>query len=239
MASKRRMFDRMTHHLGAIVLVLLSVTAGPLAAEQTDRWLFRVYLDDREIGFHEFSVTTREGRREVETNARFDVTFLIFTAYRYDHRNRETWTGDCLAGLESVTDDNGTEYRVSGEAQANGFVLSVNRDAATIGIECVQTFAYWNPAILDATRLLNSQTGELAVVTIRADGAETLAIGPHKVPAERYTIETEDGPIRLWYAPGSRHWLALEAETDGGRTLRYVPLELPWNAVTQTRLAMD
>ena len=239
MACMRSIFDRFTRRAVATALMLCAVTAGPLTADEADRWLFQVYLDDREIGFHEYAVTERDGRRVVETTARFDVTFLFFTAYRYDHQNRETWSGNCLQNLESVTDDNGDEYRVSGEARADGFALNVNRNAAHIGSDCVRTFAYWNPAILDAQRLLNSQTGELADVTIRAEGTETLAIGPHNVPAERYTIATEDGPIHLWYAPGSRHWLALEAETDGGRTLRYVPLQLPWNAVTQTRLAMD
>lgn len=223
----------------ALAALLFGLFATPLAADDADRWLFRVYLDDREIGYHEFSVTERDNQRIVETSARFDVRFLIFNAYSYDHRNRETWSGECLLGLESVTDDNGTEYRVTGEAGANGFLLEVNRDAEKIGSDCVRSFAYWNPAILDAQRLLNSQTGEMTPVTVRATGADTLEIGPHRVAAESYTIETGDGPIRLWYSPGSRHWLALEAETAGGRTLRYVPLILPWNAVGDTRLAMD
>jgi len=227
--------------LSLLILFMLfgAIWSMPLAADQADRWLFRVYLDDREIGFHEFSVTERDGRHQVETTARFDVKILFFNAYSYDHRNQESWSGDCLQGLNAITDDNGTEYRVSGEAREDGFELEVNRDAERIGSDCVRTFAYWNPAILDAQRLLNSQTGELADVTIRAEGAESLEIGPHRVPAEKYTIETNDRPIRLWYAPGGQHWLALEAETEGGRTLRYVPLILPWNAVGETRLAMD
>ncbi|MEJ2384963.1 MAG: DUF6134 family protein [Xanthomonadales bacterium] len=222
-----------------LAVIVLGAAVQPLAADESDRWLFRVYLDDREIGYHEFTVTERDGRRDVETTARFDVKFLFINAYSYDHQNRETWSGDCLQGLDAVTDDNGTEYRVNGEAKPNGFLLNVNRAAERIGSDCVRTFAYWNPAILQADRLLNSQTGELADVTIRSEGPDTLEIGPHRVAAEQYTIETEDGPIRLWYAPGGQHWLALEAETDGGRTLRYVPLILPWNAVGETRLAMD
>ena len=223
----------------ALILLCCAICSTPLAAGDTDRWLFRVYLDDREIGYHEFSVVERDGRRDVVTTARFDVRILFFNAYSYDHKNRESWSGDCLQELEAVTDDNGTEYRLSGEARADGFLLQVNRDAERIGSGCVRTFAYWNPAILDARHLLNSQTGELTPVSIHANGPETVEIGPHRVAAERYTIETDDGPIRLWYAPGGRHWLALEAETAGGRTLRYVPLVLPWNAVGDKRLALD
>jgi hypothetical protein len=218
---------------------VLATLAMPLAADDGDRWLFRVYLDQREIGYHEFRVSEREGRRQVEVSARFDVDILFFNAYSYDHSNRESWSGDCLETIESVTNDNGDEYRVNGQSGGDGFVVEVNRDVARLGEGCVRSFAYWNPVILDSTRLLNAQTGEVVDVTVRPEGAVTLDIGPHRVPAERYTIEMDDGPIRLWYAPGSRHWLALEAETAGGRTLRYVPLALPWNAVGETRLAMD
>lgn len=222
-----------------ITAIILAACCAPLVADDADRWMFRVYLDDREIGFHEFSVVERDGRRDVRINARFDVKVLFFNAYSYDHRNRETWAGNCLEGIEAVTNDNGDEYRVTGASRTSDFLVAVNRDEAQIDNGCIQTFAYWNPAILDAERLLNAQTGEFVDVTIRADGPETLEIGPHRVPAERYTIEMTDGPIRLWYAPGGQHWLALEAETRGGRTLRYVPLALPWNAVGEKRLAMD
>jgi len=230
----------MLKNLRNTVLALLCLGgAAPALADDADRWLFRVYLDDREIGFHEFAVRDLGGRREVEVTARFDVRILFFNAYRYDHRNRETWYDDCLEGIESTTDDNGDAYRVNGRVDAGDFVLETHIEAARIDAPCVQTFAYWNPAILEAERLLNAQTGEWVDVAIRPEGAVTLDIGPHRVAAEKYTIEMDDGPIRLWYSPGGRHWLALEAETAGGRTLRYVPLALPWNAVTEHRLAMD
>jgi hypothetical protein len=222
-----------------LALIASLTVSSPAAADDADRWLFRVYLDDREIGFHEFSVRERDGRFDVETTANFDVNILFFNAYSYNHKNRETWSGNCLEGIEAVTDDNGKEYRISGEARPDGFRLKVNRDPETIGLDCVRTFAYWNPAILDAERLLNSQTGEFAEVTVRSNGPQTLDIGPHRVAAEKYTLESGEGPIRLWYAPGGQHWLALEADLESGRTLRYVPLVLPWNAVGETRLALN
>ena len=80
----------LSRFLGAFLLLATSV---PLMAEDSDRWVFRVYLDDREIGFHEFSVTDRDGGQDVEISAEFDVKFLFFNAYSYDHRNLESWAG--------------------------------------------------------------------------------------------------------------------------------------------------
>jgi len=85
--------------------------------------------------------------------------------------------------------------------------------------ECVQTFAYWNPSILRATRLLNPQTGEYEPVQISELGSDVIA----GQPAERFRLiggGTTPLKIDLWYSP-ARDWLALESRTPEGRTLRY------------------
>ena len=212
--------------------------AGVSAVSPENAWRFRVFLDDREIGYHHFYLAGEGEHRQLRSEARFEVKLLFVKVFDYEHENLETWSGNCLQSIRSRTDSNGDLYSVNGRRADDAFRVVANEGAAALP-ECVMTFAYWNPAILDADRLLNSQTGQLAEVTVRAHGPETLDIGPHRVPAEKYTIESTEGPIRLWYAPGSRHWLALEAELESGRTLRYVPLVLPWNAVGETRLALN
>jgi len=83
----------------------------------------------------------------------------------------------------------------------------------------VQTFAYWNPSILEASHLLNPQTGEYVPV-------KTLLMGREIVggqPADRYRLIGEGRTplqIDLWYSPG-RDWLALESLTPEGHRLRY------------------
>jgi hypothetical protein len=232
MASERML----SRFLGAFLLLTTSV---PLMAGDSNRWLFRVYLDDREIGYHEFSVTDREGGQDVEISAEFDVKILFFNAYSYDHQNLESWTGDCLARIDASTNDNGAKSAVSGQSSANGFVVNVNQDDAVVGADCVRSFAYWNPVILESETLLNAQTGELVDVVIRNHGADMVQVGSDQLPAEKYTIEMRDGPIHLWYSPGARQWLALEAATEGGRMLRYVPMVLPLSESGNARLVMD
>jgi hypothetical protein len=220
-------------------ITCVGLAEASLATESTDRWYFRVYLDDREIGYHEFVVMEREGGQTVEITADFDVKILFFNAYSYDHVNEETWTGACLEGIEASTSDNGTDYAVSGRSSGDGFLVSVNRNSTRIGSDCVRSFAYWNPVILESESLLNSQTGEVVDVTVREHGLVTLNIDSQPVAAEKFTLEIDDGPIHLWYSPGDRRWLALEAQTDSGRMLRYVPMNLPWTKAGDTRLVMD
>ena len=202
--------------------------AFPAPAEQ-QLWRFKVSLDEREIGFHDFMVTRQGAQRMVEINADFDVKILFINAYRYDHDNREIWKDGCLQQIESNTDDNGDLLKVVGENVSEGFTIVTNAGAPrTIGSPCVRSFAYWNPVFLESSQLLNSQTGEIVDVTITGQGEETLLIDGQPVPSRRYEIDMDEGPITLWYTRDSSQWLALQATTEGGRTLRYQPVQLPF-----------
>jgi uncharacterized protein DUF6134 len=184
--------------------------AGAVAPHQaaatdtaTREWRFQVSLDGRHIGEHSFLLRGSGDSRELTSEARFRVRVLFYDAYRYDHRAQETWRGDCLERLDASTDENGKRTVV----------------AVTPLDECVQTFAYWNPTILTARRLLNPQTGEYVPVQVRDLGSEVIA----GRPTERFRL-TGGGrtplQIDLWYSP-AREWLALESLTPEGRRLRY------------------
>jgi len=207
-----------------------SADAAFPAIEEQQAWRFKVSLDKREIGFHDFLVTRRGAQRTVEITADFDVKILFINAYSYDHDNREIWKDGCLQQIESETDDNGDLLEVVGENRTEGFTIATNAGAPrTIGSPCVRSFAYWNPDFLQSSQLLNSQTGELVDVTITGQGEETLMVNGQPVPSTRYEIEMEEGPITLWYTRDSSQWLALQAATEGGRTLRYEPVRLPFS----------
>ena len=200
------------------------------AAEQQQLWRFKVSLDKREIGYHDFLVTHQGEQRTVEISADFDVKIFFVNAYSYDHDNLEIWKNGCLQHIESATDDNGDLLRVFGETVTDGFTVATSSDTPrTISSSCVRSFAYWNPAFLESSQLLNSQTGEIVDVTIRGMGEDTLLVNDQQVPSLRYEIEMEEGPITLWYTRDSKQWLALEAAAAGGRTLRYEPVQLPFS----------
>ena len=101
-------FTRQTSGFLAFLFVLMPV-AGSSSIER--EWRFRVYLDEREIGHHHFSLI-REGQEErLATEAKFDVTFLKIPFFTYRHDNIERWSGSCLQQIDSSTNQNGTEYR--------------------------------------------------------------------------------------------------------------------------------
>jgi len=200
---------------------LLAAALVPgLAAAAEREWRFRVLLDGSEVGTHTFRVEERGGERRVASDARFTVKFLFFDAYTYAHRARERWQGECLAGIEARTDDNGESLAVRGERRGAHFEVAGENGAERLP-GCVMSFAYWNPKMLAQPRLLNAQTGEYTEVDIEARGEETLSVRGAPLRARRYVLRAEDFRIDLWYAAGDE-WVQLESRTSGGRTLRYL-----------------
>lgn len=180
---------------------------------------FRVLLDGKPIGFHNFRIEEAGDARYVESDAEFRVRFLFVTAYRYQHSHRERWLGSCLSALESETITNGKQVEVSGERTSTGFVVESSRGVSDLS-DCVMSFAYWDRRILEEAALLNVQTGELVDITVQDTGTEDWPVNGRTEQAERHRLTGENLQIDLWYSPEGR-WLGLEAPAKGGRTLRY------------------
>jgi hypothetical protein len=196
-------------------MVLAALPAAPALAGE---WNFRVLLDGREVGQHVFSVQEDAGQQLVTSEARFDVRILLFPAWSYDHRALERWDSGCLRALDSWTVTNGE--RTSVVARTAGERLTVTRPEGRDEHQgCLMSFAYWDPRILSATQLLNSQTGKLVPVEIEPRGTELVEVLGRRRPAERHRIAGEGLQIDLWYSDG--RWVALEAVAAGGRVLRY------------------
>lgn len=207
------MFKKM---LGLVVLMISSASAMTDAKE----WRFQVYLDDKEIGFHEFEFNQSKDQALLHSQASFEYRLLFVKLYQYRHENTETWQGECLTGIKSRTDANGEAFGVFGQLKDDVLVLEGN-DGVTELPGCHMSFAYWNPAFLKQKQLINAQNGELVDVEFsEPEPVEIVVRGIHQ-PAWRYQLRARDMEITLWYSH-SNEWLALESEASGGRRLRYV-----------------
>jgi hypothetical protein len=219
------------HRLMGMALMLLVIAWAPAHAagavgssasgadSVADAWRFRVYLDDREIGYHNFYLQQSGNLRVLRSEASFEYRLMFVKLFHYEHENRETWQGECLRSIESRTDSNGEPYRVDGWAETDHFRVDASAGEARLP-ECVMSFAYWNPAFLEQGRLLNTQNGEFLDVDISSPVAEPLVVRGEQQPSYRYRLEAGELRLDLWYSADDE-WLALESEVRGGRKLRY------------------
>jgi hypothetical protein len=201
-----------------LAILLLLACASPSYANSSGDWRFRVLLDGREIGSHSYTLEPAGEGALLRSEARFEVKFLFVTAYTYEHDAVERWQGGCVRSLESRTESNGARSAVNAMT-GNGGLAVARPEGRDLHAGCVMSFAYWDPRILGADRLLNSQTGELVPVQVTAQGQEAFAVRGEPRTASRYRISGRELQIDLWYADGN--WVGLEALADGGRRLRY------------------
>jgi hypothetical protein len=199
----------------ALAATMLCVALAAHAADGTRTYAFKVFLDDKPIGEHTFTIVTEGDTRRVTSAADFRVKVLGFTAYRYHHRADEEWVDDCLTRLSSSTDDDGKPESVKLTKQ--GDVNEITTRAGTKSEPgCLMSFAYWNPAMRDQKRLLNPQTGKVDAVRIEriADGHVT--VGGKDVDATDWRITGGESPVDvLVSAPGE--WVGLDSMVSQGR----------------------
>ena len=207
----------MRHPVAWLCCLLLAASAQ--AVELPRRWNFQVLLDGKPVGYHHFALREQGSQRTLTSSARFQVKVLFLNAYRYMHDATEQWQGDCLQGMNSQTDDNGKPYRVKAQRRAEELSIDGSPKAYTLP-GCVMSFAYWNPAMLTQSRLLNAQTGEYDRVTITALGDTSIKLAGQLQSSRHYRLQGNQLNLELWYSL-SGEWLALESTTESGSRLRY------------------
>ena len=210
--------------MGLLMLGLLSLSFASHASERglTDgvsSWDFNVYLNDKKVGKHFFTVSEADGVKHVQSEASFKVRILFISAYKYEHSATESWADNCLVGIDASTNANGKRIDISGETADAGFLIE-NGDGPVELPKCVMTFAYWNHDFLDQSRLLNPQTGEYVDVRVEKVGNEVLAVRGRPVAATRFKLTSNQVDVTLWYS-SNNEWLALESVAKGGHIIRY------------------
>jgi hypothetical protein len=198
------------------ILTLLILFALPAHAQE---WAFKVYLDKSHIGEHTFRLDEKDGAKNLNSSAKFNVKLLFINAYSYLHKAQETWRGDCLTSLEARTEENKEITQVKGELNSSEFKVDAPKGQLDLPT-CVMTFAYWNPKMLQQSKLLNPQTGEWLDVRIKSMGMEDIDVRGKKVQAERYRLEATKMKIDLWYGK-AQEWLALQSTTPEGYLINY------------------
>ncbi|MGP1718154.1 MAG: DUF6134 family protein [Methylophilus sp.] len=205
-------------------LGLVALWLGLLPVAQAKDWSFEVWLDKQKIGTHTFSLNNQQ----LQSRASFDVKVLFINAYRYRHQADEAWQDACLNSLKSHTEENKTVTDVNGLLKDRQFVIDKqegkNAEQQTLPA-CIMTFAYWNPAILKQTRLLNPQNAEYLDVTVSDDGVKPIMVKGQDTPAHQYHLRgrykgKDKLNITLWYDQ-QQDWVALESVTPEGYKIIY------------------
>jgi len=194
--------------LAAAAFVFASVAQpAPASAEQiagvpdSGRLEYDVIRKGDEIGAHIIAFSRRDGALNVDiaTDVRVAMPIVDITLYEFEHAGHETWRDGHLTGLDSKTNDDGTPH-VLHVAEA-GPALAVESDGANhASASDILPASLWNPAIRNASVLLNTLDGREMTVTAESLGMETIEARGQQVLAEHVRL-SGDLERDLWYSP--------------------------------------
>lgn len=205
------------------VTKLLALALSPVpAVSQAKEWAFDVFLDKSKMGQHTFALSNNQ----LTSTAKFNVKVLFIQAYTYDHTAVEQWRDGCLVSLNTNTVENKVIDEVKGSLAESGFVVDNGKTTQTLP-ECTMTFAYWDPKILQQTKLLNPQNGQWLDVKVSKVNDETLTVKNKPTKTVHYKLTgTLAGKsklnIELWYTADTLEWVALKSLTPEGYVVNYV-----------------
>jgi Family of unknown function (DUF6134) len=194
------------------------MAAAPLL--HAKEWAFNVYLDKSKIGTHTFTLNDNT----LVSRAKFNVKVLFIEAYKYDHTSKEQWQNDCLTNIDVNTTEDKITTIVKGKKAASGFEISDGKTSQTLA-ECVMTFAYWNPKILEQNKLLNPQNAEYLDTTFTKLGNAKIDVKGKPTETTHYKLSgalkgVKKLNIELWYNQANE-WVALKSVTPEGYNIIY------------------
>jgi|TARA_R100000322_G_scaffold137945_5_gene93765 hypothetical protein len=166
---------------------------------------FRVERGSTPIGTHTVSFMRKGEELHVAVDIELAVSFGPITVFRYEHRNRETWRGGKLVALETVTNDNGTRYKVSAKAMETGLKVISSANGTFIAPDDIIPTSYWNPATISQSELLDTQKGRILKVEIKPGTEFEAGVNGKPIPVREYEM-TGDLKLKLWYSP-EMEWL--------------------------------
>jgi hypothetical protein len=199
---------------GALLLLLTQSSAAlgvPVEPIETNLD-FKVFINDREVGSHNFRLFEQGENLQVSSTMHLDFKVLLIKKIKYHHQAEEVWQGGCLVSLKSQTLKQGKTFTVNASSSSEGLLVANAEGSRTID-GCARGFAYWNPRFLEADFLLNAESGEYLPVEISTSLSEQNNI-------THMLIAGPQADVRLQY-DAAGNWLSLESELQIGGLIRY------------------
>lgn len=218
MIASRRLFLSKARLFGLAALPWpVIASASESASGKGSPTVFTAYRNGSRLGFHRIDFSRDGDRLIADIEIAFDVKLAFIPVYRYRHRNREVWQADQLISLETETDDNGTDHKVTAFRKEGRLFVDGSEGRLDLSGD-TQTTSYWNEASIERGQWIDTQSGKLVRSAVTKKPPEPVLVEGRNLEAARYDL---DGDITcsLWYADG--RWVKLHFVTEDDSEIEY------------------
>lgn len=167
--------------LAGFFVCALLLSSGKASAQET--LTYEILRDGSPIGEQ---VVVVEGEKARITQ-QLEVKALFVVLYRRSHAREETWDKGRIVALTAKTDDDGTPYEISIEADGEGYKRMVNGETETFGPEWGFAPDWSLAAARGHVKVLSAQTNEVYDPLILENlGEESIELPSGKYDAEHW-----------------------------------------------------
>lgn len=191
---------------------------------------FDIIRSGKKIGAHRVQFNTRDGKTVVSSSSRMKIDILFFTAFQYQYDSRAIWRDGTLNKLEISVNDDGTLFAMNANQQGKRLSVTSGNDSNEIDLPVYPT-NHWNSAVLNQNQVLNTLTGKINNVLIRADGYEDVTTEAGIIPAMRYNY-SGDLIKDVWYDDMGR-WVKLRFNGRDGSMIEYICRQCQGGKISQ------
>ncbi|HMR34002.1 MAG TPA: DUF6134 family protein [Geminicoccaceae bacterium] len=182
---------------------------------------FRVLRKGTDIGMHQVAITpTSEGDFTVDVKIELAVKLAMITVFYYRQSARDTWRDGKLVAADYRTDDDGKVSVLKVRENKGQLRIEGSSGSAEAPLGTMTDLAFWNESIVDAPRVVDSQTGQVGVMHTGSRAKERIVVDGRELDATRYSVSgSEERRGTVWYV--QRQWVKASFVTRG-EALEYV-----------------
>lgn len=188
---------------------------------------FRILRAGDPIGEHRvaFAPLGAAGLR-VTTEIEVAVRLAFVTLYRFGQRVEAIWQDGRMTAASIEIRDQGERRRLTVDRRDGVLVAEGPGGLRELPADCVTDIDFWTPEITRRRQVLDTWTGEVVPLDIRAGPVETLRLGRLAVDARRFSLRANRGRSgEVWYTSDGT-WVRGRLRTRG-EMLEYLPRALP------------
>lgn len=164
---------------------------------------YDVFLSGKKIGHHTIRFRKYGTAIDVDSETFMQVKVLFLSAFKYEYLAKESWCGDTLLSVDTITNSNGKDISSNAVKSGDGYNINAdyNGDISETFIEGSLTPSnHWNITNLEKTALFDTIKAYNFAIHVTQTDTETDS--PYS--GDRYDIEG-DYKYSTWYDDNS-HW---------------------------------
>jgi len=194
--------------------------AHPFKSLYGDEIRFQVIRNQQPVGHYTTRFRTTSEGWEARVEMSLSLSVLLLWQYEYHYQASETWQHGRLSELEIRINDNG-DTRTMRLAQHRDQLVQAGGSASPQAIDLpILTSHHFDPAVINARRILNTLTGQENRVQLVHLGEEQLQMGDKQIASDRYRYQGDLHDTEVWYAKTGQ-WLKLRFPDKTGTPIEF------------------